>query len=67
VTFHELDDEAATPTPGGYVMRGWCWCGFRFLVTARTVGKAQRKLWRRVEEHQGFAAAAGPGWTGVGV
>jgi len=67
VTRHELDDEVATLTPAGWVMRAWCLCEFPFLVTARTVREARRKVWRRVEEHQGFTAAAGPGWTGVGV
>jgi hypothetical protein len=65
MTLHVLDPEEVTPAPdGGYVMRAWCLCAFPFVVAAPTVRGARNRLWWRVADHKGFAAAAGPGWTG---
>jgi hypothetical protein len=62
MTRHALAAEYGTETPGGCAMLAWCWCGFQFTATARTVRRARRVLWAKSAYHRG-QAMAGPGGT----
>ena len=60
---HGLTAEEGIPTENGWVMLSNCYCGLLVMARARTVRRAQRKLVRRMRDHRGSEAAAGPGGT----
>lgn len=59
---HFLDNERFTIRGDGLViMHAWCGCTLLFVTTGRTLKRARRSCRRTVRDHQGSAAAAGPG------
>ena len=60
---HYRPAEEAVPLPGGYAVITSCCCGLAYTGTGETVRGAKRVIWRKAAEHQGFTAAAGPGWA----
>ena len=60
---HYRPAEEAVPLPEGFAVITSCCCGLAYTGTGETVRGAKRVIWRKAAEHQGFTAAAGPGWA----
>jgi hypothetical protein len=63
ICFTGLNCEAGFPVDSGWALRYFCACGVTVIGCGVTAGMAKQAVRRRLDDHWGQAAAAGPGWV----